>query len=170
MHYELNPRSKLNSFQGIENYFPKSLNLTIVSTSCRVHRNSDVKSLDPCSLIFQMLSQPTVLKIKSNSMSIPVAWRRVGSYTDGCMNLLVNNSLEASFSRLFHNLRCFSSNRRLVADDDAPRTLTCMSALALEEELLVERPDPEWVIFPTNLFNILKKSTEQQKLVELVRK
>jgi len=45
-----------------------------------------------------------------------------------------------------------------------------MSALALEEELLVERPDPEWVIFPTNLFNILKKSTEQQKLVELVRK
>ena len=64
----------------------------------------------------------------------------------------------------------------LVADDDddgsapAPGTSTCMSALALEEELLVERNDPERVSLSLNLFNILQQLTEQQKLVERVRK
>ena len=160
-HCELKPRSKLKSFQGEENSFLKSLNFTPVSMICRVHRNSYVKSLDPCSVTFQTFSQLTVLKIKSNSTSIPITWRRVGSYADVCMNLLVFKLLKASFSCLFHNLRCFSSNKMLgeVADGGtlALGTSTCMSALALEEELLVERPDPEWVIFPTNLFNILKK-------------
>ena len=49
MHYELNHRSKLNSFQREENSFPKSLNLAPVSVICRVHKNSNVKSLDPWS-------------------------------------------------------------------------------------------------------------------------
>ena len=106
-----------------------------------------------------MLSQPTVLKMKSNSTSIPVAERRAGSYADVCMKLLVFNSLKASFSYLFRNLRCFSSNKMfLSADDDWGGTPTvgggtsiCMSTLALEEELLVEQDDPAWVSLPTSL-------------------
>ena len=64
----------------------------------------------------------------------------------------------------------------LVAEDDddsgtpAPGTSTCMSALALEEELLVERDNPERVSLPTILFILLQKSTEQQKLMEQIRK
>ena len=137
--------------------------------SCKVHRNSVVKSLDPCSLIFQTLSQPTVLKMKSNSTSIPVAERRAGSYADVCMKLLVFNSLKASFSRLFRNLRYFSNRMFLSAADDWGGTLTtgggtsiCMSALALEEELLVEWPNPERMSLSLNLFNILHKVNRQQ--------
>jgi hypothetical protein len=57
-------------------------------------------------------------------------------------------------------------------DGDTPTTgtSTCMSALTLEEELLVERDDPEQVSLPTILFIILQKSIEQQKLMERVRK
>jgi hypothetical protein len=43
----------------------------------------------------------------------------------------------------------------------APGTSTCMSALALEEEL-VERDDPERVSLPTSLFIILQNSAKQQ--------
>ena len=144
----------------------------------RVPRNSNVKSLDPCSLIFQTLSLPIVLKMKSYSTSIPVTWRRAGSYVDVCMNLLVFNSFKASFSRLFRNLRCFSSNKMfLSADDDWGGTPTvgggtsiCMSALALEEELLIEWPDPERMSLSLNLFNILHKVRHTTKLMEWIRK
>ena len=60
---------------------------------------------------------------------------------------LVFNFLKASFSCLFHQWICVSSSRMLVAVDDdcgiASGALTCMSALTLEEELLVEQADPE---------------------------
>ena len=162
MHYELNHRSKLNSFQREENSFPKSLNLAPVSVICRVHKNSNVKSLDPCSTTFQTPSHPTAIKTKSNSTSKLVAWRRTGSYADVCTNVLVFNFLKVSFSCLFCQWICFSSSRMLVADDDAPGTSTCMLALALEEELLVDRANPEQASLPTNLFIILQKSTKQK--------
>jgi hypothetical protein len=46
----------------------------------------------------------------------------------------------------------------------APGTSTCMLALALEEELLVERDDPERVSLPTSLFIILQKSAVTPKI------
>jgi len=49
-------------------------------------------------------------------------------------------------------------------------TFTYMSELALEEELLNDRDDLEWVSLSFSLFIILQKLTEQQKLVEWVRK
>jgi hypothetical protein len=73
MHCELNPRSTLNSFQATEISFPKSLNFTSILVVCKVHRYSSVKSLDPYSLMFQTPSKPIVLKMKTNSTSIPVA-------------------------------------------------------------------------------------------------
>jgi len=41
-------------------------------------------------------------------------------------------------------------------------TSICMSALALEEELLIEWPDPERMSLSLNLFNILHKVNRQQ--------
>ena len=63
----------------------------------------------------------------------------------------------------------------VVKDDDSSETLalgtsTCMSALTLEEELLIEWDDPERVSLLISLFIFLQKSIEQQKLVERVRK
>ena len=51
-----------------------------------------------------------------------------------------------------------------VDDDSNPTTgtSTCMSALALAEELLIVRDDPEQVSLPTSLFIILQKPTKQQ--------
>jgi len=49
-------------------------------------------------------------------------------------------------------------------------TSTCMPELALEHELLNEWDDPERVSLSLNFFNILQKLTEQQNLVERVRK
>ena len=67
---------------------------------------------------------------------------------------------EGIFFLLFRNLRCFSSNRMLGEVDDgdtsALRTSTCMSMLALDEELLVERDYPEWVNLSPILFIILQ--------------
>jgi hypothetical protein len=50
----------------------KSLKETLVSLGCRVHRNSMVKSLHPCSFNSQAFSHPTFLKTSSNSKSIPI--------------------------------------------------------------------------------------------------
>jgi len=43
----------------------------------------------------------------------------------------------------------------------APGTSTCMSVLALEEELIVERDDPERMSLSLNVFNILHKVNKQ---------
>jgi hypothetical protein len=45
-----------------------------------------------------------------------------------------------------------------------------MPELDLEDELLSKQEDPAWVSFSFSLCIILQKSTEQQKLMERVRK
>ena len=85
------------------------------------------------------------------------------------MNLRVFSCLKASFSVLFHNFRCFSSRRMFFSADDvsdgAPTmgdgVSICMSALAHEDILLVERDEDERVNVLFNLRIILQKLTVQ---------
>jgi hypothetical protein len=70
--YSRKPRKTLKFFYDGENYLLKSLKKTSVSLGCRVHRNSMVKSLHPCSFNSQAFSHPTFLKTSSNSKSIPI--------------------------------------------------------------------------------------------------
>ena len=58
-----------------------------------------------------------------------------------------------------------------VADGDtlALGTSTCISALALEEEILVEQDNPKRVSLPTSLFIILLKIEKTTKLMEQIR-
>jgi hypothetical protein len=56
------PRNLLKFFHDGENSLLKSLKETLVSPGCRVHRNSMVKSLHPCSFNSQAFSHPTFLK------------------------------------------------------------------------------------------------------------
>jgi hypothetical protein len=66
------PRNLLKFFHDGENSLLKSLKETLVSPGRRVHRNSMVKSLHPCSFNFQAFSHPTLLKTSSNLESIPI--------------------------------------------------------------------------------------------------
>jgi len=93
------------------------------------------------------------------------------------MNLLVFSCLKASFFVLFQNFKCFSSRRMFFSADydldSAPiagdGTSICMSALPLEEELLVERNDAARLSLPTNLLIFLQNKQTTQ-LVEWIRK
>jgi hypothetical protein len=71
-HCSGNPRNLLKFFHDGENSLLKSLKETSVSPGCKVHRNSMVKSLHPCSFSSQAFSHPTFLKTSSNSKSIPI--------------------------------------------------------------------------------------------------
>jgi len=95
-------------------------------------------------------------------MSIPVSCSRRGSYTVVCINLQDFSFLKASFSALDCQQLCDSSSRTLFLDEDdcgdalAPGngTSTCMLEFSLEDELLNERDDHEWVAFPLKAFHI----------------
>ena len=86
------------------------------------------------------------------------------------MKLLVFNSLKASFFLLVPQLEVlllqqdvsFSCWRLRWRSDCRGGTSICMSVLALEEELLVERPNPECMSLSLNLFNNLHKVNKQQ--------
>jgi hypothetical protein len=82
-----------------------------------------------------------------------------------CINLRDFSFLKASFSALDYQWICDSSSRTLFMDDDgyggAPApgdgTSTCMSELALEDELLNEQDDCKRVAFPVIAFHVLQK-------------
>jgi hypothetical protein len=119
---------------------------------CSVHKNSNVKSLDPCLVMFQKPSHPTALKMRSSSTSIPIACSRTGSYIAMCTNLRVFSFLKASFSVLVLRWICDSSYRKLLADGDNGGTwatgdgaLTFVSKPTHEDVLLVERDEDERV-------------------------
>jgi hypothetical protein len=63
-HYSRKPRNLLKFFHDGEKSLLKSLKETSVSLGCRVHRNSMVKSLQPCSFNSQAFSHPTLIKNK----------------------------------------------------------------------------------------------------------
>ena len=93
------------------------------------------------------------------------------------MNLWVFSCLKASFSILFWNFRCFSSRRMFFSVDDDPNyasiardgTSTYMSALPLEEELLIKWNDVARLSLLTNLLIFLQNKQSTQ-LVEWIRK
>jgi hypothetical protein len=84
-----------------------------------------------------------------------------------CINVRDFSFLKASFSALDCQRIYDSSSKALFVDDDdyggAPApgdgTSTCMSELALEDELLNERDDCERIVFPVIAFHILQKKT-----------
>uniref|UniRef100_A0A0A9CRM0 Uncharacterized protein n=1 Tax=Arundo donax TaxID=35708 RepID=A0A0A9CRM0_ARUDO len=128
LHLLLKPSIVLRSFQVRKCSCLKSPNVMLAEEDCKEHRNSMVRSLQPCSCINQKLPYPIALNTCSKSSSVLVLMRKFASYAWVCSYHRSLMEEYADCSRWLRKSICYSeSNTRYGVAAGAEPSLLIIS-------------------------------------------